>query len=419
MKVGVVGLGYVGLSIAIVFAEQGNTVIGVEVDGEKIEKLRKGIPTMFEPGIKEHLEKALPNLHISSDYSSLSETKFIYVAVPTPTVDGRIDLSHVEQAAISIKAACPQSVIVIKSTVVPGTAKKISRLTGMDVVSNPEFTREGHAIEDTLHPDRIILGAERQELMDELEALLGFSGAPILKASNEDAELIKYASNAYLATKISYANELAKLCEKVGCDIEVVTLGMGLDKRIGPQFLKPGPGWGGSCFPKDTQALVAFAGDNSSRLKIVEAAIDVNNQMVQHAITLIKEIAGGNLSEKRIGVLGIAFKEDTDDTRSSKSIELIERLFREERAQVNVYDPVAKYSGNCTKYESLSECVANSDIVVVATEWDGFRSALREVEKPILDLRRILDLKEYPGIYAIGLGRKGTGGSPMHSKVTS
>ena len=149
MKVGVVGLGYVGLSIAIVFAEQGNTVIGVEVDSEKVEKLRKGIPTMFEPGIKEHLERALPNLHVSSDYSTLSEAKFIYVAVPTPTVDNRIDLSYVEQAALSIKAACPNSVIVIKSTVVPGTARKISALTGMEVVSNPEFTREGHAIEDT------------------------------------------------------------------------------------------------------------------------------------------------------------------------------------------------------------------------------------------------------------------------------
>ncbi|MCW6159529.1 MAG: UDP-glucose/GDP-mannose dehydrogenase family protein [Candidatus Micrarchaeales archaeon] len=418
MKVGVVGLGYVGLSIAIVFAEQGNTVIGVEVDSEKVEKLRKGIPTMFEPGIKEHLERALPNLHVSSDYSTLSEAKFIYVAVPTPTVDNRIDLSYVEQAALSIKAACPNSVIVIKSTVVPGTARKISALTGMEVVSNPEFTREGHAIEDTLHPDRIVLGAVRQELMDELEVLFEFSGAQVIKTNNENAELIKYASNAYLATKISYANELAKLCERVGCDVDVVTRGMGLDKRIGPQFLKPGLGWGGSCFPKDTQALVAFAEDSLSRLTIVETAIEVNNKMVQHAINLIKEIAGGCLSGKRIGVLGVTFKEDTDDVRSSKSIELIERLSGEEHAQVNVYDPIARYSKNCIMYESLSECVANSDIIVVATEWDGFRSALRGVEKPVLDMRRILDLKEHPGIYAIGLGRRESGNGQMRSKAT-
>ncbi len=406
MKVGVVGLGYVGLGIAIVLAEQGNEVIGVEIDEGKVEKIRKGIPTMFEPGIKEHIEKALPNLSVSTNYSTLSGARFLYIAVPTPTVNNRIDLSYVERAALSIKAASPSSTIVIKSTVVPGTAQKITELTGMDVVSNPEFTREGRAIEDTLHPDRIVIGAGKQKLIDGLKELWAFTGAPVLETNNVNAELIKYASNGFLATKISFANELADLCEKIpGCDIEVVARGMGMDKRIGPAFLGAGLGWGGSCFPKDTMALLAFAGENQVHLNIVSAAIEQNDLRILHATTLLKKIAGENLSGKRIAVLGVAFKDDTDDTRSSKSIELINHL-AEYGVAVNVYDPIAKYNGKGRRFDSLSECVEKSDMVVIATEWAGFRSALKGVEKPILDMRRILDLREYPNIDAVGLGKE-------------
>ncbi|MGC8730601.1 MAG: UDP-glucose dehydrogenase family protein [Candidatus Micrarchaeia archaeon] len=406
MRIGVVGLGYVGLVTAVALATVGNEIIGVDIDAEKVTKLKQGIPTIYEPGLEDLFKKFSGNMEFSTTYLDINEAKVVYLIVPTPTVNSKIDLHYVFEAAEKVKEVNSNAVLAIKSTVVPGTAKQVHEKTGMSVVSNPEFTREGSAINDTLKPDRIIIGGSDEKAVELVASIWSFSEAPIIKTTNENAELIKYASNAFLATKISFINEIANLCEKIpSADVDVVAKGMGLDKRIAPYFLNAGIGYGGSCFPKDTKAITEYAKEKGERLSIVEAAISVNEKRVERVVNEAKLIARKTGKDKvTIGVLGIAFKDSTDDIRESQALKLINTLIQE-GFNVIAYDPIVKSEINgITKAQNKDECINSSDIIIVATEWPEFKGIEEKTSKPIIDARRLLDASK-PNVFPIGLGR--------------
>ena len=401
MKIGIVGLGYVGLVTAVALANAGNEIIGIDIDESKANSLKDHKLTIYEPGLKEAFESAYNKIMFSTDYSLLRGPEIVYVIVPTPTVGGKIVLDYVFDACDRIKAVDVNSIIVIKSTVVPGTARKISEKLGMTVVSNPEFTKEGTAIEDTIHPDRIVIGSDNQKALDIITELWSFTNAPILKTTNENAELIKYASNAFLATKISFINEIANLCEKIpGADVEIVAKGMGFDKRIAPYFLRAGIGYGGSCFPKDTKAITEFARGLGEQLKIIEATIEVNEDRVNRVYKMINVLLHGKIAN--IGILGMAFKDNTNDTRESQSLKLINKL-KSEGFNVNVYDPIVKVGiENVNKCNSIEECIASSDMLIITTEWKEFKNI--KTSKPIIDAKRILDPSK-DNVVPIGFGQ--------------
>jgi UDPglucose 6-dehydrogenase len=401
MKIGIVGLGYVGLVTGIALANAGNEIIGIDIDESKVNSLKDHKLPIYEPGLKEAFASAYNKITFSTDYSLLKGSEVVYVIVPTPTVEGKIVLDYVFDACDRIKDVTTNAIIAIKSTVVPGTARKISEKLGMTIVSNPEFTKEGTAIEDTIHPDRIVIGSDNQKALDVVSRIWSFTNAPILKMTNENAELIKYASNAFLATKISFINEIANLCERIpGADVEVVAKGMGFDKRIAPYFLRAGIGYGGSCFPKDTKAIAEFARGLGEELKIIDATIKVNEDRVDRVYKMINVLLNGKIAN--VGILGIAFKDNTNDTRESQSLKLINKL-KSEGFNVNVYDPVVKVGiDNFNICNSIEECIASSDILVIATEWNEFKSI--KTNKPIIDAKRIL----YPNkdnIVPIGFGQ--------------
>lgn len=403
MKIGVVGLGYIGSVTAGVLAEAGNKVTGIEIDQNRLDAFKKGESPIYEPGLRELLRKNKARLNFTSDYSELKDADVAFITVPTPTVNGRIDLSYVFSAVKSVSGANKKAAIVIKSTVVPGTAKKVRTETGMDVVSNPEFTKEGTAVEDTRRPDRVIIGAKDKKSASLVEKIWKFTKSPVLKTTNENAELIKYASNSFLATKISFINEIADLCETIpGCDVEVVAKGMGFDKRISPYFLKAGIGYGGSCFPKDTAAIADFAKEKGSPLTLVESAIKINSARIDAVIDVLKAGLGGGLSGKRIGILGIAFKKDTDDTRGSQALKLMDKL-KLEGALVNAYDPMARIDlHDVDRFKTKEECIKISDAIVIATEWDEFKD-IKDAGKLVVDAKRILSPGNFKKFRAIGL----------------
>ena len=271
MKIGVVGLGYIGSVTSVALAEAGYEVIGVDIDESKVKALSAGEPPIYEPGLKEMLVKNVKRLEFSVDYNKLSEVDLIFVIVPTPNKDGKIYLKYVDDVVENIKKVNKNAIVIIKSTVLPGTASNLMQKTGMIIVSNPEFTKEGSAIDDTLKPDRVVIGGNNKNAIEKVKKIWEFTKSPIIETTNENAEMIKYASNSFLAVKVSYINEIANLCEKVpNCDVEVVARGMGLDKRIAPYFLKAGIGFGGSCFPKDTVAFISFARDLNENLSILQ-----------------------------------------------------------------------------------------------------------------------------------------------------
>lgn len=407
MKIGVVGLGHVGLVTALVLADQGNMILGIDKDKKKIDMLSKGRPTLYEPGIEDLLNKNIKRFRLSISCELLSDAEVIFIIVPTPTINKSIDLTYINEALEEVSRFNKKAIIVVKSTVVPGTAKLLSERFGIKIVSNPEFTREGTAIEDTKHPDRIVIGGTDKNTLDMVESVWAFTGVPVIKTNNENAELIKYASNAFLATKISFINEIANLCEKLpGCDVDVVAEGMGLDHRIAAYFLKAGLGWGGSCFPKDTIAIVSFARDHKEKLSIIEAAIKVNQERIERTMELAKRHLGGKLKGRRIGILGISFKNDTDDVRGSQSVKLIERLVKE-GAEVSVYDPVAKLETYEKQglYKSQEECIKRSDLIIIATEWRDFSDIDKIAKgKKIIDTRRVINSVSND-IVPIGIGR--------------
>jgi len=405
MKVGISGLGYVGLVTAAVLAEHGNSVTGIDIDIKKIEKLQAGISPIFEPDLQETLSRFKERLSYSENYRSISECDIVYITVPTPNVDGKLNLKYVESAMSSIIDQTRNAVIAIKSTVLPGTAARLSEKYGIPIVSNPEFTREGNAMEDTRHPDRIVIGSSDMKSAQKIRELWDFTKSNFLITTNENAELIKYASNSFLATKISFINELADLCEKIPkCDITVVAKGMGYDKRIAPYFLNAGIGYGGSCFPKDTQALVTFADSMGVSLNIVKSAINHNSMRVNHVIDLIRKSVGKDLEGKHVAIMGISFKENTDDVRESPAVKLAEDLIRL-GARITAYNPVPVKVGLPVPVNTdLNNLPKDLDLIVIASEWNEFKSLENmNIEVPVIDAKRILSPSSFTQYVGVGL----------------
>jgi len=404
MNVGIVGTGYVGLVTGTCLADLGNTVICFDQDQEKINTLLGHKTPFFEPELQEKILKNTKEkrLFFSIHFEELLEkSDIVFIAVGTPSLEnGNSDLSSIWDVVKKIakyqKGHEKHKIMVIKSTVPVGTAKKINQyLSDQEIIkrtpliSNPEFLREGHAIYDFFHPDRIVLGSESTEALNALSLLydpLHRIDVPIVQTSHETAELSKYASNAFLATKISFINEMACLCDKLGADVGMISKIMGMDRRIGKFFLHPGPGYGGSCFPKDIQALIHLSEEISYDLKIPKAVNAVNQHQKKQAFLKLKEAFPKNLHEKKIAILGLSFKPETDDIRQSSAMALIEDLI-DVKSDVVVTDPEAlentkKRFGNAIKYaDNAYDAAVNADAMVILTEWHVFRE---------LDLRKLI-----------------------------
>lgn len=408
MKIAVIGTGYVGLVTGVALSEIGHVVTCIDVDPSKVEKLSKGIPTIYEPGLEELIKKNIDsgNLHFTSEHQEgLPEAEVVYIAVGTPQrADGSANLDYVEQAALDIAANITQNiVVVIKSTVPVGTNFHIKDLINkntkngirIQIASNPEFLREGSAVKDTFHGDRIVIGTEDGETAEILSEINKPFGTPIIKTDISSAEMIKYSSNAFLATKISFINEIANLCESMGANVEEVAKGMGLDHRIGPDFLKAGIGYGGSCFPKDTNALVQLAGNANHEFNLLKSVIEVNNN--QQILLLDKILQRfGSIQGKRVAVLGLAFKPNTDDLRESPALVMVPKLL-DLGADVIAYDPIAvanakKQLGSGISYtEDLNEALKNANFTVIITDWPKIKNADLSIYKELMNEPIIFD----------------------------
>ncbi len=406
MHIAIIGTGYVGLVTGVCFAEFGVFVTCVDKDQHKIDSLRQGVAPFYEPGLEEMLKRHIDQGRLkftTSISEAVEESLVIFIAVGTPPRgDGSADLTYIDEVAQEIaKHINSYKIIVTKSTVPVGTGEKmrciiscnLKEQVDFDIVSNPEFLREGSAIEDFVRPNRVIIGARSQQavaIMKDLYRPLYLIETPFVITNIETAELIKYSSNSFLAAKISFINEIALLCEKVGADVNVVAKGMGLDGRIGPKFLHAGPGFGGSCFPKDTRALLQIASDHGLELRIVTAAIEVNERQLLHMVEKIKE-ALGDVRGKTVAVLGLSFKPNTDDTRDAPALSLIQYLLGD-GAQVRAYDPVAmagarKVFPEITYCSDAYDACDGADAAVVVTEWNQFRH---------LDLEKVANLLKQP-----------------------
>jgi UDPglucose 6-dehydrogenase len=431
MNICMVGTGYVGLVTGTCLADFGMNVICVDVDEAKIQALQRGQIPIYEPGLEELVAKneRAGRLSFSTDLRSAVENSVaIFIAVGTPPLpDGSADLSYVRQVAESIADhANGYKVVVTKSTVPTGTGKMIEEILKgrngrheFSVVSNPEFLREGSAVADFLRPDRVVIGTRDQRpvaIMKEIYSPLYLIETPFIVTDIESAEMIKYASNGFLSVKISFINEIAFLCELVGADVHAVARGMGLDKRIGSKFLHPGPGFGGSCFPKDTHAVADLARKYGARFEIIEAAITANEKTKARMIEKI-EAAAGALAGKTIGVLGISFKPATDDIRESAALRIIRDL-QERGAAVRAFDPAAmenakKALDGVVYGRDAYDCAAGCDALVLVTEWNEFRALdFGKLEKSmrgrvLVDLRNVYEpgeVRELGWTYA-GVGR--------------
>jgi UDPglucose 6-dehydrogenase len=416
MNIAVIGTGYVGLVTGSCFAEFGNHVTCVDKDEQKIKKLQDGLMPIYEPGLETLVGKNVREgrLFFSTDLKGAVEKALVvFVAVGTPpSDDGSADLTQISQVAHEIaKALNEYKVIVTKSTVPVGAASFIRKIIEenktaacrFSVAANPEFLREGAAISDFMRPDRVVLGCTDEEsgaILKDLYRPLYLIETPFVITTPESAEMIKYASNAFLATKVSFINEIANLCDLLGADVRDVAKGMGMDERIGPKFLHPGPGFGGSCFPKDAKALVALGRSVGYEVKIVESAIEVNEKQKDSIIGRIKSLQA-DLNGKTVAILGLAFKPETDDMRESPAINIIEQL-KAEGASIKAYDPVAitvskSLISDITYCEDEYDAAQGSDILVVITEWNQFRSLdLTRLKKEmrqanIVDLRNIYE----------------------------
>lgn len=432
MHIAVVGTGYVGLVTGACFAEFGVDVTCVDVDENKIERLRMGVMPIYEPGLEQLVTKNTQagRLHFTTNLrEAVEQALVIFLAVGTPpNHDGSPDLSYVNAAAASIAEYMNgYKVIVTKSTVPIGTGEHLRKLinerkttrANFGVVSNPEFLREGAAINDFMRPDRVVIGSRDEEaiaIMKDLYRPLYLIEAPFVITSLEAAELTKYAANAFLATKISFINEIANLCDKIGCDVHDVARGIGMDKRIGGKFLHPGPGFGGSCFPKDTRALASVARKFDSDSLIVDAVIEVNERQRKQMLSKISRLVG-DLNSLTVAVLGLAFKPETDDMREAPSLDIIRGLLAA-GATVRAYDPVAREEAakvlpQIDFADDEYAAVSDADVLVLVTEWNQFRALdmarIRDLmKKPrIADLRNIYDpadLREL-GFEYVGVGR--------------
>ena len=414
MNIAVVGTGYVGLVTGACFSEFGNHVICVDNDAEKIAMLERNVMPIYEPGLDALVDRNVKagRLEFTTDLKGAVERALVvFIAVGTPQGnDGRADLSFVREVARAVAENLNSyKVVVTKSTVPAGTGTTIREIIqshrkeshAFSVASNPEFLREGSAIEDFLRPNRVVIGCEDEAsaaIMKDLYRPLYLIETPVVVTDVVTAEVIKYASNAFLATKISFINEMADLCEKVGADVHDVARGMGLDQRIGRKFLHPGPGYGGSCFPKDTRAILELARDHDMPLKIVEAVIDVNAGRIKTSLAKIRVAVGGTLKGKTIGLLGLTFKPNTDDLRESPAIAILDGMLAE-GAKVRAYDPIGMAIAAQTPRDGVRYCedeyqaASGTDALVVATEWNQFRALDVERLKAAVKSAVIVDLR--------------------------
>jgi UDPglucose 6-dehydrogenase len=403
----IIGTGYVGTTTGLIFCEMGHQVTGLDLDIQKINALKAGTLHFYEPGLEELLVKHVKsgNISFTNDAkTAVEENDVIFICVGTPQdADGRADLKYVQSVALSIGTYINRyKVVVDKSTVPVGTADKVTNWIQeaqttpipFDVVSNPEFLREGSALKDALNPDRIVIGAKSEKALDIMKKLYKDFSCPIVETEPKAAELIKYAANAFLALKISYINEISRLCQILSINVDQISEGIGLDHRIGPQFLKAGIGYGGSCFPKDVSALVKTAEDHHQELTILQAAVKVNETQTKFFMNTIKRRLG-ELSGKRVAVLGLAFKANTDDTRESPAFRLIEEL-RKEGAMVTCYDPVAKLTNqSALQFKRLPEAMKDCDAAVLCTDWKEFYTADWDDYRKLMCSPIIFDGKNY------------------------
>lgn len=433
MKIAVVGTGYVGLVTGTCFAETGNTVTCIDIDQNKVNKLKSGKITIYEPGLEQLFERNIKQERLSFTTKlneGIKDAKVIFLALPTPPgEDGAADLKYVLKVADDLGPLLEDyTVIVDKSTVPVGTADKVrERIAAkakveFDVVSNPEFLREGVAVEDFMKPERVVIGttsARARKLMETLYAPYVRQGNPLVFMDERSAELTKYAANSFLATKISFMNEIANLCELVGADVDAVRKGIGTDSRIGKRFLFPGIGYGGSCFPKDVQALAKSASDVRYDFKILRAVMDVNTTQKTKLIDRIKKYFGGSLKGKVIAVWGLSFKPHTDDIREAPALYNIE-AFLKEGATVKAHDPEAMenvrqvFGSKISYFDTAYEAAEGADAIFIATEWPEFRTPDFEKltslvrAKVIFDGRNVyeLDVMKEHGFTYFSVGRE-------------
>ena len=436
MNIAVIGTGYVGLVSGTCFAEKGINVICVDIDEKKVTQLKAGQIPIYEPGLETIFTKNIEAGRLSFTTNlaeGIQNAEIIFLALPTPSdEDGSADLSYVSKCAEAISPLITDyKIIVNKSTVPVGTAEMVSNILSekatapFDVVSNPEFLREGSALKDFMNPDRVVIGSSSQRAIEKMSALY----APFIQDENQivigdekSAEMSKYAANAYLSARLTFMNEIATLCEKVGANVDFIRESMGMDDRIGSKFLFPGIGFGGSCFPKDIRALVKTAKDNDYNFKILNSVIEVNESQKVVIVQRVKNYFKGNLEGKRITIWGLAFKPNTDDVRQASSLKIISRLL-DEKAIVSVFDPVAmenvkKIFGDKIIYSENSEqAIKDADALIIVTEWNEFRKFPLELlantmkSKVVFDGRNIFKLEEMEtaGFYYESIGRPTVG----------
>ena len=417
MRIAMIGTGYVGLVSGVCFSDFGHDVTCVDLDAGKIARLEAGEVPIYEPGLDMLMARNVEagRLHFTTDLASAvarADAVFIAVGTPTRRGDGHADLTYVEAAARDIaKALSGYTVVVTKSTVPVGTNARVAGWlreaapqADFDVASNPEFLREGAAIEDFMRPDRVVVGVEApeqggraREVMAAIYRPLSLRDAPVMFTDLASAEMIKYAANAFLATKISFINEIATLCERVGADVKQVSKGMGLDNRIGSKFLHAGPGYGGSCFPKDTRALARIGQEHAVPQRIVETVIEVNEAVKRRMVDKIFDVLGGTPAGRRVAILGVTFKPDTDDMREAPSLTIVPALVGA-GAEVRVTDPQGRREGQAllpgvTWHEDAYAAAEGADAVVFLTEWNQFRALDLARLEGVMRGRRIVDLR--------------------------
>ncbi|GAA5169521.1 UDP-glucose/GDP-mannose dehydrogenase family protein [Pseudonocardia eucalypti] len=416
-RIAVIGTGYVGLTTGACLASLGHNVVCADVNEQKIAKLKRGEVPILEPGLSELVTEGMAagrlkfvvgarNAIAAPGEDSDNPVEVVFLCVPTPMGEGgAADLAAVEAVAQEVRDLLPRGCVVVnKSTVPVGTASRTKQLLGrrdVAVVSNPEFLREGSAVRDFLNPDRIVVGCDQQDAAERVAALYSRLGAPTLLTDAASAEMVKYAANCFLAMKLSYVNALAELCERLGADVHEVTEGMGYDKRIGQAFLSPGPGWGGSCLPKDTNALVQISEAAGFDFPLLSASLDTNRRQSARMVEKVRAAVGGSLVNKRIGLLGLTFKAGTDDLRDSPALTVAGAL-RDEGAELTGYDPgcpsaVPGMTDGITVTDEPSAVAKDADAIVVLTEWPEFRAldwpelARFAANRTVVDTRNLLD----------------------------
>jgi len=416
MKIGIIGLGYVGLITGVGFASLGNKVVGIDVDEKKIEKINKGESPIYEKDLESKLKENKENFTATTKIEELKDCEIIFICVGTPSKeDGSIDLKYIKQAAEDIsKILDSYKIIVVKSTVIPGTTESLIKILGKKVgrdfglAMNPEFLKEGSALKDFFEPDRIVVGSYDEKTKEILEELYKDFNCPKIFTNIKTAEMIKYASNAFLATKISFINEIGNICKKLGIDVYDVAEGMGYDKRIGREFLNAGIGFGGSCFPKDVKALIAKAKEIGYDPKLLQEVIEINEKQPFKKIEIVKKKVS-NLKNKKIALLGLTFKPHTDDIRESRAIPIIQKLI-EEDAIIHAHDPkgientklIFPENEKLRYIEDPQEAIDKSDIVLLLTEWPHFRK-LDFKDKLVVDGRNVIPKEQREGLNYEGI----------------